>query len=69
MPGGWGFSRVNTFNPDVDDTTASLRAVTPIIQTNPHFHQAWDRGVRWILSMQNNDGGWPAFEKISIKRS
>lgn len=23
----------------------------------------WDRGIRWVLSMQNDDGGWAAFEK------
>ncbi|MBS4207874.1 squalene--hopene cyclase [Bacillus sp. FJAT-50079] len=63
LPGGWGFSRSNTINPDVDDTTASLRAIAPLIQIEPQFHQAWDRGIQWIFSMQNKDGGWPAFEK------
>ena len=23
----------------------------------------WERGILWTLSMQNDDGGWPAFEK------
>ncbi|MBR8645694.1 hypothetical protein KEH51_21875 [[Brevibacterium] frigoritolerans] len=27
IPQGWGFSDLNTMNPDVDDTTASLRAL------------------------------------------
>ncbi|WP_316569110.1 prenyltransferase/squalene oxidase repeat-containing protein [Neobacillus sp. YIM B06451] len=27
------------------------------------YSGAWQRGVRWVLSMQNDDGGWPAFEK------
>ena len=26
-PGGWGFSDVNTTIPDIDDTTAALRAL------------------------------------------
>jgi sporulenol synthase len=60
LPGGWGFSHVNTINPDVDDTTASLRSIARI---NPLERHAWDRGVSWLLSMQNDDGGWPAFEK------
>ncbi|MDQ1145598.1 sporulenol synthase [Bacillus sp. SORGH_AS 510] len=60
MPGGWGFSDVNTINPDVDDTTASLRAVSRMAQGEL---SAWDRGVNWCLSMQNDDGGWPAFER------
>jgi sporulenol synthase len=60
MPGGWGFSDINTLNPDVDDTTATLRSISRI---NPPETQAWNRGITWLLSMQNDDGGWPAFEK------
>ncbi|TMV49152.1 squalene--hopene cyclase [Paenibacillus mesophilus] len=60
LPGGWGFSDVNTMNPDVDDTTASLRSISGI---SSHNRTAWDKGVSWLLSMQNDDGGWPAFEK------
>ncbi|TJY41326.1 squalene--hopene cyclase [Cohnella pontilimi] len=60
LPGGWGFSDVNTMNPDVDDTTASLRSISNIASRDP---SAWKRGVDWLLSMQNDNGGWPAFEK------
>jgi sporulenol synthase len=63
LPGGWGFSDKNTMNPDVDDTTASLRSISHLIQNDPVHRQAWDRGINWIFSMQNRDGGWPAFEK------
>jgi sporulenol synthase len=66
-PGGWGFSDVNTINPDVDDTTAALRSISSIY---PTATGAWDLGSNWLLSMQNNDGGWPAFEKnINTKLS
>lgn len=60
LPGGWGFSHINTINPDVDDTSASLRSISRIAAKEGH---AWDKGVNWLLSMQNDDGGWPAFEK------
>ncbi|CAH2714196.1 Sporulenol synthase [Neobacillus rhizosphaerae] len=60
MPGGWGFSNVNTILPDVDDTTTSLRSISRIV---PSELAAWERGISWTLSMQNDDGGWPAFEK------
>jgi sporulenol synthase len=60
LPGGWGFSAVNTINPDVDDTTASLRSIA---RTPSSHHDAWNRGINWLLSMQNDDGGWAAFEK------
>ncbi|KXH84170.1 squalene--hopene cyclase [Sporosarcina sp. HYO08] len=62
-PGGWGFSDVNTFNPDIDDSTASLRSISKLVRTDKTYYEAWNRGVRWVLSMQNSDGGWPAFEK------
>lgn len=63
FPGGWGFSNVNTMNPDVDDTTASLRAIHRLVIDRVDYREVWDKGVQWILSMQNDDGGWPAFEK------
>lgn len=67
LPGGWGFSDSNTMNPDVDDTTAALRAIKPTISQHPNLSQSWFRGLNWVLSMQNNDGGWPAFEKNTDK--
>ncbi|CAH8708383.1 squalene--hopene cyclase [Paenibacillus thiaminolyticus] len=60
LPGGWGFSDVNTMNPDVDDTTASLRSISRIASQHP---TAWARGISWLLPMQNDNGGWAAFEK------
>jgi sporulenol synthase len=62
-PGGWGFSNLNTINPDIDDTTAALRAIRTSAIEDDNYRKAWDRGVNWILSMQNSDGGWAAFEK------
>ncbi|GHI01531.1 hypothetical protein AM1BK_50730 [Neobacillus kokaensis] len=60
LPGGWGFSNINTILPDVDDTTAVLRSFSRIV---PPENAAWERGVNWTLSMQNDGGGWPAFER------
>ncbi|MEH7356488.1 squalene--hopene cyclase [Neobacillus drentensis] len=60
MPGGWGFSDINTILPDVDDTSAALRSISRIA---PSKLQAWERAITWLLSMQNDDGGWAAFEK------
>ncbi len=60
--GGWGFSDINTINPDIDDTSAALRALSRLRHKEP-FREAWNRGLHWLISMQNDDGGWPAFEK------
>ena len=68
LPGGWGFADINTIHPDVDDTTASLRSISKNVQPDPVFLQAWEKGIRWVLSMQNNDGGWPSFEKNTSNR-
>jgi sporulenol synthase len=67
-PGGWGFSDINTINPDLDDTSSCLRAITPTFRKNPWaLGTSWRRGVNWLLSMQNRDGGWSAFEKNTDK--
>jgi sporulenol synthase len=60
LPGSWGFSDINSINPDVDDTTASLRSIS---RMGTNHHAAWSQGINWLLSMQNDDGGWAAFEK------
>lgn len=67
LHGGWGFSETNTINPDVDDTTAALRALRSSSTTNSSNLDSWNRGLQWVISMQNNDGGWPAFEKNTNK--
>ncbi|MEK5163416.1 squalene--hopene cyclase [Paenibacillus sp. FSL R5-0527] len=66
-PGGWGFSDTNTIIPDVDDSTAALRAIHSLAGREPACLEAWNRGLNWVLSMQNDDGGWPAFEKNTNK--
>lgn len=66
-PGGWGFSESNSIHPDVDDTTAALRAITYSAAGKPSIRPSWDRGMEWVLGLQNRDGGWPAFEKNKTK--
>lgn len=62
LPGGWGFSDVNTLYPDVDDSVAALRAIRPYISQTNGLYSNWQKGLNWVLSMRNDDGGWPAFE-------
>ncbi|MFB9762410.1 squalene--hopene cyclase [Ectobacillus funiculus] len=66
-PGGWGFSNINTINPDVDDSIAVLRAMRVFATEQDPYHESWDRGINWVISMQNDDGGWPAFERNANK--
>lgn len=62
-PGGWGFSESNTFVPDIDDTTAALRVLAAFVDKDSRYLDGWNKGISWLLSMQNDDGGWSAFEK------
>ncbi len=62
-PGGWSFEFENDFFPDVDDTIQVLTALSKIAIPWREKAQAFDLGVAWILAMQNDDGGWGAFDR------
>jgi sporulenol synthase len=59
---------MNTIHPDIDDTTVALRSIRTLAKNQVDCRQAWDRGVNWLISMQNKDGGWAAFEKNVDKK-
>ena len=63
-PGGWAFEFRNDFFPDVDDTAFVLMALQRVAYPDPaRLEQALRRGTAWVLSMQNRDGGWGAFDR------
>jgi squalene-hopene/tetraprenyl-beta-curcumene cyclase len=63
-PGGWFFEYQNAFYPDTDDTAMVLMALARTGQANtPAGRPAAERGLRWLLGMQNSDGGWAAFDR------
>lgn len=58
-PGGWAFEFRNDFYPDVDDTAFVLMALQRVkFPDAKRMEAATRRGVQWLLSMQNRDGGW-----------
>jgi squalene-hopene/tetraprenyl-beta-curcumene cyclase len=62
-PGGWAFEFRNDFYPDVDDTAFVLMALGRVaLPEQDRLRGAIRRGVAWLLSMQNRDGGWGAFD-------
>jgi squalene-hopene/tetraprenyl-beta-curcumene cyclase len=64
QPGGWFFEYHNDFYPDTDDTGMVLMALAKTGQANtPAGRAAAERGLRWLLDMQNSDGGWAAFDR------
>jgi squalene-hopene/tetraprenyl-beta-curcumene cyclase len=67
-PGGWVFEFRNDFYPDVDDTAFVLMALQRVKYPEPkRMEAAVRRGVQWLLSMQNRDGGWGAFDRDNNK--
>jgi squalene-hopene/tetraprenyl-beta-curcumene cyclase len=63
MPGGWAFEFRNDFYPDVDDTAFVLMALQRVdYPDKTRMEVATRRGLDWLLAMQNDDGGWGAFD-------
>ncbi|MBX7104311.1 MAG: squalene--hopene cyclase [Gemmataceae bacterium] len=76
-PGGWFFEYRNAQYPDTDDTAMVLmalarsrnapmgRAAMPGLFTDeaPADGPACDRAIRWLFALQNQDGGWAAFDR------
>ena len=55
-PGGWGWTHLSGSVPDVDDTAGAIVALS-----STGGHNSIEAGVRWLLGVQNADGGWPTF--------
>jgi squalene-hopene/tetraprenyl-beta-curcumene cyclase len=63
-PGGWVFEYRNDFYPDVDDTAFVLMALGRVdYPDRGRLESAIRRGLAWMVSMQNRDGGWGAFDR------
>ncbi|HYL06028.1 MAG TPA: squalene--hopene cyclase, partial [Thermoanaerobaculia bacterium] len=65
LPGGWCFEYRNAFYPDCDDTAEVLTALAGAAGpgAGARDEPAVERGVAWLLGMQNDDGGWGAFDR------
>src|SRR6202167_3475615 len=62
-PGGWAFEFRNDYYPDVDDTAFVLMALGRVDDPDSdRLRNSMRRGLAWLVSMQNADGGWGAFD-------
>ncbi|HET6613255.1 MAG TPA: prenyltransferase/squalene oxidase repeat-containing protein, partial [Kofleriaceae bacterium] len=63
--GGWPFEATNVRNPDCDTTAAVLSALGWVIKRGERgdVRCALERGLQWLLPMQNADGGWPSMTR------
>lgn len=65
-PGGWGWTDLSGAVPDADDTAGALLALAALRECgSPEDAERIDAaarlGVRWLVELQNRDGGWPTF--------
>jgi squalene-hopene/tetraprenyl-beta-curcumene cyclase len=70
-PGGWGWSDLSGSVPDADDTSGALVALAAVRRSRvargasdaelAPLDRAVAAGTRWLLDLQNADGGWPTF--------
>ena len=67
-PGGWAWTGLSGGVPDADDTPGALLALKTLLPDDSAMIPKETMGqvclgIRWLLSLQNNDGGWPTFCK------
>ncbi len=68
-PGGWAFEFDNNAYPDTDDAAAVLLAIGRADVTDRESRaNALDTGLRWLVAMQSNNGGWGSFDKNNTSR-
>ena len=65
-PGGWAWTDLAGGVPDADDTAGALLALAHLLgpagsPSDARVRDAAEAGVRWLLDLQNRDGGMPTF--------
>jgi squalene-hopene/tetraprenyl-beta-curcumene cyclase len=60
-PGGWAWTDLPGGVPDADDTAGALIALHHLAPNDPRVIDAAAAGVKWLLDLQNRDGGIPTF--------
>jgi squalene-hopene/tetraprenyl-beta-curcumene cyclase len=60
-PGGWAWTDLPGGVPDADDTSGTLLALRHLGDVDVRTRDAAAAGTRWLLDLQNADGGIPTF--------
>ncbi len=61
--GGWGWTSYTGSVPDADDTPGAILALLEIYSGTEEELTAIGNGCKWLIDMQNSDGGFPTFCK------
>jgi len=60
-PGGWAWTALPGAVPDADDTAGALIALRNLGPPNEAVTCSAVAGIKWLLGLQNSDGGIPTF--------
>jgi squalene-hopene/tetraprenyl-beta-curcumene cyclase len=60
-PGGWAWTDLPGAVPDADDTAGALIALWNPGPSDDEVKEAATAGIKWLLGLQNRDGGIPTF--------
>ncbi|HBH85529.1 MAG TPA: hypothetical protein DDY34_17240 [Bacteroidales bacterium] len=60
-PGGWGWTNYPGSVPDADDTPGAILALLEMYEGNQEDIDAIVNGCKWLVGLQNSDGGFPTF--------
>src|SRR5262249_31093968 len=60
-PGAWAWTDLSGGVPDADDTPGALIALHHLASNDAPVREAAAAGIRWLLDLQNRDGGIPTF--------
>jgi prenyltransferase beta subunit len=60
-PGGWGWTSFEGSVPDADDTPGAILSLHQMYQGSREEAEAIINGCKWLIDLQNSDGGFPTF--------
>ena len=63
LPGGWGWTNYSGSVPDADDTPGAIIALLEMYKGSQKETVAIVDGCKWLIQLQNSDGGIPSFCK------
>ena len=62
-PGGWGWTTYQGSVPDADDTPGAILALLELYAGTKDEITSLTNGCKWLVNLQNSDGGFPTFCK------
>ncbi|MCK5000534.1 MAG: hypothetical protein KAS23_13410, partial [Anaerohalosphaera sp.] len=60
-PGGWAWTDKIGAVPDADDTAGAILALSKLCENDERTLSAATAGIKWLMSLQNRDGGIATF--------